>query len=98
MGDLAETAGALVAPGKGILAADESTSTIKRRFEAIGVENTEPNRRAYRELLFRTPGIAQFISGVILYHETIRQTAADRTPLVKILQGQGSLPGTEMAI
>jgi len=98
MGDLAETAGALVAPGKGILAADESTSTIKRRFEAIGVENTEPNRRAYRELLFRTPGIAQFISGVILYDETIRQTAADGTPLVKILKDQGILPGIKVDI
>ena len=70
--DLAEIARALVAPGKGILAADESTSTIKRRFDAIGVENTEDNRRAYRELLFRTPGIADYVSGVILYDETIR--------------------------
>ena len=93
MGDLAQTASALVASGKGILAADESTSTIKKRFDAIGVENTEPNRRAYRELLFRTPGIAQFISGVILYDETIRQKAADGTPLVKILKDQGILPG-----
>jgi len=93
MTDLAEISAALVAPGKGILAADESTATIKRRFEAIGVENTEPNRRAYRELLFRTPGIDQFISGVILYDETIRQKAADGTPLVKILKDQGILPG-----
>jgi fructose-bisphosphate aldolase class I len=93
MGDLAETARVLVASGKGILAADESTSTIKKRFDAIGVENTEPNRRAYRELLFRTPGIDQFISGVILYDETIRQKAADGTPLVKILKDQGILPG-----
>src|SRR5207237_5623006 len=65
--NLTETARALVAPGKGILAADESTSTIKRRFDAIGVENTEDNRRAYRELLFRTAGASQYISGVILY-------------------------------
>ena len=93
MGDLAQTASALVAPAKGILAADESTSTIKKRFDAIGVESTEPNRRTYRELLFRTPGIAQFISGVILYDETIRQKAADGTPLVKILKDQGILPG-----
>src|SRR5436309_7812331 len=93
MGDIAQTASALVAPGKGILAADESTSTIKKRFDAIGVENTEPNRRAYRELLFRTPGIAPFISGVILYDETIRQKAADGTPLVKILKDQGILSG-----
>ncbi|TMG50475.1 MAG: fructose-bisphosphate aldolase class I [Chloroflexi bacterium] len=93
MGDIAQTASALVAPAKGILAADESTSTIKKRFDAIGVESTEPNRRTYRELLFRTPGIAQFISGVILYDETIRQKAADGTPLVKILKDQGILPG-----
>jgi len=91
--NLAETTRALVAPGKGILAADESTSTIKRRFDAIGVENTEDNRRAYRELLFRTPGIGKYISGVILYDETIRQKAADGTPLVKLLTDQGVLPG-----
>src|SRR5947207_12914447 len=98
MRDLAETARTLVAPGKGILAADESTSTIKKRFDAIGVENTEANRRAYRELLFRTPGIAQFISGVILYDETIRQKAADGTPLVKILRDQEILPGIKADI
>src|SRR6058998_3260453 len=94
--DLAETARALIAPGKGILAADESTSTIKRRFDAIGVENTEDNRRAYRELLFRTPGIGKYISGVILYDETIRQKAADGTPLVKLLTDQGVIPGPGM--
>jgi fructose-bisphosphate aldolase class I len=98
MQDVADTARALVAPGKGILAADESTSTIKKRFDAIGVENTEANRRAYREMLFRTPGISQFISGVILYDETIRQNAADRTPLVKILRDQGILPGIKADI
>ncbi len=98
MPDLAETARSLVAPGKGILAADESTATIKKRFDAIGVENTEANRRAYRELLFRTPGIAHFISGVILYDETIRQKAADGTPLVKILRDQGILPGIKADI
>jgi len=98
VGDLAQTAEALVAPGKGILAADESTSTIKKRFDAIGVENAEPNRRAYRELLFRTPGIAQFISGVILYDETIRQKAADGTPLVKILKDQGIVPGIKVDV
>src|SRR5438445_5731166 len=96
MGDLAQTASALVASGKGILAADESTSTIKKRFDAIGVENTEPNRRAYRELLFRTPRIAEYISGVILYDETIRQKAADGTPLVKILKDQGIHPGIKV--
>lgn len=93
MQDLAKIARALVPPSKGILAADESTTTIKKRFDAIGVENTEANRRAYREMLFRTPGIAEFISGVILYDETIRQKAADGTPLVKILRDQGILPG-----
>jgi len=95
---LEDVARALVAPGKGILAADESTSTIKRRFDAIGVENTEDNRRAYRELLFRAPGAAQFISGVILYDETIRQKAADGTPLVKILRDQGVIPGIKADI
>ncbi len=96
MPDLAEIARALVAPGKGILAADESTSTIKRRFDAIGVDNTEDNRRAYRELLFRTPRVAEYISGVILYDETIRQKSADGTPLVKILQDQGIHPGIKV--
>src|SRR6266851_9602365 len=67
LGELNKVANAMVAPGKGILAADESTGTIKRRFEAIGVENTEDNRRDYRELLFRSPGIGKYISGVILY-------------------------------
>src|ERR1043165_5099480 len=71
--ELIETARAMVAPGKGILAADESSGTIKRRFDAIGVESTEQNRRDYRELLFRTPGASEFVSGVILYDETIRQ-------------------------
>jgi fructose-bisphosphate aldolase class I len=98
MQDVADIARALVAPGKGILAADESTSTIKKRFDAIGVENTEANRRAYREMLFRTPGISQFISGVILYDETIRQKAADGTPFVKILRDQGILPGIKADI
>jgi len=94
--DLAEIARSLVAPGKGILAADESTSTIKRRFDAIGVESTEDNRRAYREMLFRTPRIGEYISGVILYDETIRQMAADGTPLVKILKDQGIHPGIKV--
>lgn len=93
MTELWKVARDLVAPGKGILAADESTATIKRRFDAIGVENTEPNRRAYRELLFRTKGANEFVSGVILYDETIRQNAEDGTPLVKLLQDQGIAPG-----
>jgi len=96
--ELWQTARDLVAPGKGILAADESTSTIKKRFDAIGVESTEDDRRAYRELLFRTPGAAEFISGVILYDETIRQKAADGTPLVKVLQGQGIHPGIKVDV
>ncbi len=93
---LAETARALVAPGKGILAADESTGTIKKRFESIGVANTEDNRRAYRELLFRAKGASSYISGVILYDETIRQKAADGTPLVKVLKDQGVMPGIKV--
>jgi fructose-bisphosphate aldolase class I len=94
--ELAQTARAMVAPGKGILAADESSGTIKRRFDAIGVESTEANRRDYRELLFRTSGASEFISGVILYDETIRQKAADGTPLVKVLQDQGIIPGIKV--
>src|SRR5712692_4079860 len=96
MSDLVETARALVAPGKGILAADESSGTIKTRFDAIGVASTEDNRRDYRELLFRTPDAAKYISGVILYDETIRQKAADGTPLVKVLTDQGVLPGIKV--
>ncbi len=98
MADLAAVAKTLVAPGKGILAADESTSTIKRRFDAIGVENNEENRRSYRELLFRTPGMGKYISGVILYDETIRQKASDGTPLVKLLTDQGVIPGIKVDI
>src|SRR2546429_3977726 len=94
--ELEKTARTLVAPGKGILAADESSGTIKRRFDSIGVESTETNRRDYRELLFRTPGAADFISGVILYDETIRQKAADGTPLVKVLANQGIFPGIKV--
>src|SRR5438046_2041004 len=86
----------MVAPGKGILAADESSGTIKRRFDAIRVESTEQNRSDYRELLFRTGGANEFISGVILYDETIRQKGADGTPLVQVLQGQGIIPGIKV--
>ncbi|MBM3940174.1 MAG: fructose-bisphosphate aldolase class I [SAR202 cluster bacterium] len=93
---LTTTARELVAPRKGILAADESTSTIKRRFDSIGVENTEANRRDYREMLFRAKGAADFISGVILYDETIKQKAADGTPLVQLLTSQGVMPGIKM--
>ena len=94
--DMIKTAREMVAPEKGILAADESSGTIKRRFDAIGVESTEDNRRDYRELLFRTEGASKFISGVILYDETIRQMGADSTPLVKILTDQGIIPGIKV--
>src|ERR687892_236735 len=94
--ELAATAAALVAPGKGILAADESSGTIAKRFESIQVESTEDHRRAYRELLFTTEGAAEYISGVILYDETIRQSAADGTPLPETLSGQGIIPGIKV--
>ena len=94
--DLNNIARALVAREKGILAADESSGTIKRRFDAINVENTEENRRDYRELLFRTPGAERFVSGVILFDETIRQKGADGTPLVKVLQDRGIIPGIKV--
>ena len=94
--DLAATAHALVAPGKGILAADESHSTIAKRFEAVGVGNTEENRRLYRQMLFTTKGIAEFISGVILFDETIRQMADDGASLAEVLSRQGIVPGIKV--
>ena len=94
--ELATTATALVAPGKGILAADESSGTIAKRFASIEVESTEERRRAYRELLFTTEGAAEFISGVILYDETLRQQAADGTPLPEVLSRQGIIPGIKV--
>jgi fructose-bisphosphate aldolase class I len=94
--ELEQTARALVAPGKGILAADESSGTIKKRFDTIGVESTETNRRDYREMLFTTKGAGDFISGVILYDETIRQQASDGRRLVEILQEQGIIPGIKV--
>ncbi len=93
---LFEIAKAMVAPGKGILAADESTPTIKKRFDSIGAESTEENRRDYREMLFRTPAMKDFISGVILFEETLRQTTADGTPLVDIIKSHGSIPGIKV--
>jgi fructose-bisphosphate aldolase class I len=94
---LARTALAMVSPGKGILAADESDGTIAKRFAAIGVGSTETSRRDYRELLFRAhDAIAKHISGVILYDETIRQTAADGTPLVKLIKAAGAIPGIKV--
>src|SRR4051794_23034746 len=86
---------AMVTPGKGILAADESTGTIKKRFDSIKVESTEQNRRDYREMLFRSDGM-KYISGVILYDETIRQNAADGTPLVKLIERAGGIAGIKV--
>ena len=96
LGELEATAQMLVAPAKGILAADESTGTIAKRLESIGVENTEANRRDYREMLFRSDGAGDYISGVILYDETIRQAAADETPMVNLLTDQGMMPGIKV--
>lgn len=94
---LEDIARALVAPGKGILAADESTSTIKKRFDSIKLTSTEDSRRDYREMLFRaTEGMKNYVSGVILYDETIRQKAKDGTPLVDIMKAAGSLPGIKV--
>jgi fructose-bisphosphate aldolase class I len=94
--DLHETAKALVAEGKGILAADESDSTIKKRFDSIGVESTEDNRRAYRQLLFTTNGVEEYISGVILFDETIRQSTDDGTPFPQLLASKGVIPGIKV--
>ncbi len=96
MADLHETARALVAPGKGILAADESTGTIKKRFDSIGIESTEQSRQAYREMLFTAEGGADYISGVILYDETIRQSSSDGTPFPTVLEQQGIIPGIKV--
>jgi len=87
---------AMVAPGKGILAADESTGTIEKRLASIKVENTEDNRRAYRDLLFSAKGLSQYISGVILYDETLRQKGVNGTPFVELLQKNGILPGIKV--
>jgi fructose-bisphosphate aldolase class I len=94
--DLGSVAHALVAPGKGILAADESHPTIAKRFAALGIENTGENRRLYRQMLFMTPGLSDFISGVILFDETIRQKADDDTPVPELLARQGILLGIKV--
>jgi fructose-bisphosphate aldolase class I len=95
--ELNRVAKAMVAPGRGILAADESSGTIKKRFDAIGAESTGDNRRDYREMLFRsTEAMSKYISGVILYDETIRQNAKDGTPLVKVIEKAGALPGIKV--
>ena len=94
--DLGATAQAMVAEGRGILAADESTGTIKKRFDTIGIEATEEARRDWRELLFTTPGIAPFISGVIMFDETLRQNTADGRPLAQVLADRDVVPGIKV--
>jgi fructose-bisphosphate aldolase class I len=96
LADLNKVARAMVAPGKGILAADESTNTIKKRFDGIGVESTEDSRRDYREMMFRADAMKKHISGVILYDETIWQKAKDGTPLVKLIEQAGAIPGIKV--
>jgi len=97
LADLNKVALAMAAPGKGLLAADESTGTIKKRFDAIDVASTEETRRDYREMLFRSnEAMTQYISGVILYDETIWQNAKDGTPLVKIIEQSGAIPGIKV--
>jgi fructose-bisphosphate aldolase class I len=94
--DLEATARALVPPGKGILAADESHPSLEKRFQALGIENTEDSRRRYRQMLFTTAGIEEAISGVILFDETLRQRADDGTPLGELLARRGILPGIKV--
>src|SRR5687768_3959482 len=94
--DLHETAEEIIAGNRGILAADESSGTIKKRFDSIGLESTEENRRAYRDMLFTTPGLEEWVSGVILYDETIRQSSADGTPFPELLSGRGIIPGIKV--
>jgi len=96
MGELEDNARAMVAPGKGILAADESSPTIKKRFDSIGAESTEENRRFYRDMLFTTAGAEAYISGVILFDETIRQKSADGTAFPELLKSKGIIPGIKV--
>lgn len=96
MADLTNIAHLLVAPDKGVLAADESTATITKRFDKLGIESTAESRRDYRELLITTPELGQCISGVILYDETIRQTASDGMPMPEVLRSLGMLPGIKV--
>ncbi|MBS7458366.1 class I fructose-bisphosphate aldolase [Coralloluteibacterium stylophorae] len=93
---LAETAQAMVARGKGIIAIDESTSTIKKRFDSVGIENIEENRRAYREMLLTTPKLGDHVSGAILFDETLRQKTADGTPFVEVMKKAGVIPGIKV--
>src|SRR5215470_14670696 len=94
--DLEKTAQALVADGKGILAADETPGTLTKRFETLKIESTPDSRRAYREMFFTTPGVAQFISGVIMQDETIHQKSSTGTPLADVLAKQGIIPGIKV--
>jgi len=94
--ELEKTARELVAPGKGILAADESFGTIEKRFNAVGIESTEESRRDYREMLFTTPDVGEFLSGVILFDETIRQETSDGTPMPQALEDAGVIPGIKV--
>ena len=94
--DMRATAAAMVQRGKGILAADESTGTIGRRLSSIGLENSEPNRKAWRNLLFSSRGYGEYVSGVILYDETLRQSADDGTPFVDMLRDEGVIPGIKV--
>ena len=93
---LAEIARAMVAPGKGIIAIDESAGTCKKRFDGVGIENTEENRRAYRELLLSTPKLNEYISGAILFDETIRQKTKDGVPFAKFMSDNGMIPGIKV--
>jgi len=93
---LAETAQAMVAPGKGIIAIDESNATIKKRFDGVGIECTEENRRAYREMLLGTPKLGDYISGAILYDETIRQSTKDGVPFTRLMTDNGIIPGIKV--
>jgi fructose-bisphosphate aldolase, class I len=95
-GDLELVALTLVADGKGILAADETVPTLTRRFDTLGIKSTEQSRRTYREMLFTSPGAAEFISGVIMYDETIRQKSSRGVPLAQALAVQGVLPGIKV--
>lgn len=94
--ELIATAKAMLTPGKGLLAMDESNSTCNKRFEAVGIAPTVENRRAYRELILTTPGLGDYISGAILYDETIRQTKKDGTPFIKLLTDAGIIPGIKL--
>jgi fructose-bisphosphate aldolase class I len=94
--ELIATAQAMFAPGKGILAADESYGTANKRFQKLGIPTTEEMRRAYREMLFTTPGVGEFFSGVILFDETIRQATQDGKPFTQVLTDAGIIPGIKL--